>query len=73
MGVAKRKKGIVRCLRLHWLRAVPVVAGWKFEHSGMPAAPGKKFSGRSMGRIRAGFGAQRPGSEQYSQRGPWES
>lgn len=51
---------------------MPVVAGWKFERSGMPAAPGEKFSGRSMGRIRAGFGAQRPGSEQYSQPGPWE-
>lgn len=38
-----------------------------------PAALGRKFSGRSMRRIRAGFGAQRPGSEQYSQWGPWES
>lgn len=26
-----------------------------------------------MQRIRTGFGAQRPGSEQYSQWGPWES
>lgn len=38
-----------------------------------PAVLGRKFSGRSMQRIRAGFGAQRPGSEQYSQWGPWES
>lgn len=38
-----------------------------------PAAPLRKFSGRSMRRIRAGFGAHRPGSERYSQWGPWES
>lgn len=38
-----------------------------------PAAPVRKFSGRSMRRIRAGFGAQRPGSERYSHWGPWES
>lgn len=38
-----------------------------------PLCWGGKFSGRSMRRIRAGFGAQRPGSEQYSQWGPWES
>ena len=38
-----------------------------------PAVLGRKFSGRSMKRIRTGFGAQRPGSEQYSQWGPYES
>lgn len=38
-----------------------------------PAVLGRKFSGQSMWRIRPGFGAQRPGSEQYSQWGPWES
>lgn len=40
------------------------VRAWEWR----PAVLGRKFSGRSMWRIRAGFGAQRPGSEQYSQR-----
>lgn len=60
MVARERKERKVLCYRSvsTGCEAVPVVAGWKFEHSGMPAAPGRKFSGRSMGRIRAGFGAQ---------------